>query len=114
MKAEEIRCGNWIFDGEQYQQITGIEQDRIHNKYGWCFLDIVEPIPLTPEILEKAGFEKVNHIHGYTFYSHEKSKICVYEHKTEYRGQSVYHVQFVHQLQNLYFALTSSEFPINL
>lgn len=119
MKAEELRIGNWIFDGEEYQKITGIEQYRIHNKYGWFLLDMVEPIPLTPEILEKAGFVKVEGKDSIydkgqmRLYLGLNGSLCY----TEYEKGSYCYlrlIQYAHELQNLHYALYGSELPINL
>lgn len=59
-KVEEIRCTS---DGEEYyirchrdSKDTFLEQ----LKYEDFSVDILHPIPLTPKILEKNGFEKYN------------------------------------------------------
>ena len=76
-------------------------------------IEEINPIPITEEWLLKFGFEK-NHKHGienyvfidFTYYpSNNQVKIfdrfggCIY----------VENILFVHQLRNLYFALTQTE-----
>ena len=60
MKASELMIGDWVLDGNVYAQVTSITCDgnieTTHNEHS--NIELVEPIPLTPEILEKNGFEK--------------------------------------------------------
>lgn len=83
------------------------------------FIDI-KPIPLTEEILLKCGFEitrQTEHPNNiWTVYGEE----CKFEleHITSFYlydnkcfGTKV---QYLHQLQNLYFALTNTELTVNL
>jgi hypothetical protein len=112
IKANELRIGNWVIDsqGNYYKWQV----------YDWTIDDNqdVEPIPLSPEILEKAGFEKVNHVAGYSFYYLKKKgipAIAVYERRIEINGSAnLFHIKHLHQLQNLYFALTGEELSIEL
>lgn len=113
INANELMLGNWVNHIMQNVKLTPNILLNISNDSR-----NYSPIQLTPEILEKAGFERVNHIHGYTFYSSKKKLgnpcIYVYDTKTEVMGYMVSHVKYVHQLQNLYFALTGQQLEINL
>ena len=61
------------------------------------------PIPLTPEILEKCGFEN-SYKFGMVWHNYLKRYAVVVN------GESIENVpQNLHQLQNLYFALTGTE-----
>ena len=100
--------------------------------------NIIEPIPLTEEWLLKFGFKKhgayefyfdiLNYETSNFFDEHiEKTNLQFYiynEHKIEvkididatnvegeFEGKTLFlkHIQYVHQLQNLYFALTNEE-----
>ena len=55
--------GDWVIDGKNIAQIASITCDGIiettFNKSS--NIEVIEPIPLTPEILEKNGLEKDNH-----------------------------------------------------
>ena len=66
MKAEELTVGDWVYDGNSIAQITGIICDGIiettHNQSS--NIEIIRPIPLTIEILEKNGFEYINDEYG--------------------------------------------------
>ena len=60
MKANELMIGDWVIDGKNIAQITSIICDGIiettFNKSS--NIEVIEPIPLTPDILEKNGFTK--------------------------------------------------------
>jgi len=126
MKANELRIGNYVkysdFASAKKSEIVMVDiSDLIllKNMVEGCFYD---PIPLTPEILVKAGFEetynsrfrvKFDHIThgeiGYTFSDIENyygKGFRYYDHHID--------IKYVHQLQNLYFALTGEELPIEL
>jgi len=107
--ANELRVGNWYknkSDDYPFNQIKyGHEIDYVAV---YC-----EPIPLTEEWLLKLCF---NHDDG--IYSSKNELIVFYierdELECEYLGYSLpIKIKHVHQLQNLYFALTGEELTIN-
>lgn len=86
--------------------------------------DRIDPIPLTPEILEKAGFEKIGD-NGYIIYEFEDEKNANegFYVECEGDGYAYYYpsntamdvqINYLHQLQNLFFCLTGEELKINL
>lgn len=115
MKASELRINNWIKDGNDFEQIT-IDHLSCLNS-GRCEF---EPIPLTEEWLLKFGFEYSS------FYGNYKIKAGNYSNSIKlYEGEWCYNnddsdagcyfvttIKYVHQLQNLYFALTNEELTI--
>lgn len=131
LKASELRIGNWIEYGGA-KQISSVNADsccaalkgykdgkevHIHN---------IEPIPLTPELLEKAGFKKVDtEIEEYYYLDlhnwHGDYKLAYFVNE-DITCVTVFHAGailgrlciYLHQLQNLYFALTGEELDINL
>lgn len=122
MDAKELRIGNWVMvvDEDSPVKVTGVWDDAIKYKESGEVAGRLKPIPLTPEILEKAGFRL-----GETWYIHKvyyrgnfeilvnKHEI-VYGEKTENGFNSIRQLKSIHQLQNLYFALTGEELEINL
>jgi hypothetical protein len=102
LKANELRIGNWISNGAM--PITaGFDQIR--------YAEIFQPIPLTPEWLERFGFEKFRLIKdGIVF---DNSWLRINESMVAYwRGGFIGKIQHVNSLQNLYFALTGSELTL--
>lgn len=108
MKANELRIGNWIEkDGKQYAA-TGLTIFCVGNNH--------KPIPLTEEWLVKFGINNVS-----------VTRIKCYQ--TKFRCYNItiednifkfwvadcddcgfaLDIKYVHQLQNLYFALTGEE-----
>lgn len=65
MKANELRLGNWVLINNAFS--TEKKPARIIDIWfsGKSYQELSEPIPLTPEILEKAGFVK-DALHNYT------------------------------------------------
>lgn len=133
IKANELRIGNII-------DFDDCSTDRVRVDYVFCdddvwfvkwtqltddgwfidgnsLLDEFKPIKLTPEILEKAGFEKPAHTYnGDIFHLAEWDEFpgcwCVAMNKNN--AILVLKLKYLHQLQNLYFALTGEELTVNL
>ena len=126
MQVEELRIGNYLYyrhiDGymkEEIVKICSINNEYLLDKEN-CTLGYNElkPIPLTEEVLLKCGFEK-NNIH---------KDPSMYEYCIDYMPYirtidnsktfeiSFYatRIEYLHQLQNLYFALTGKELEIKL
>ncbi len=117
MKATELRLGNLIYVPTYSKEAVivdaGFRLDR--------FFENFEPegIPLTEEWLEKFGVEKSKEEEG--FYDkklsnndilaiHPKAKFCLIGSAIEWT--SSIKLKYVHQLQNLIFALTGKELII--
>lgn len=128
VKANELRLGNWIIYlrnnlVNEYQKVLTVSEYTItvneYNQDGACYpkdISVFKPIPLTPEILEKAGFSQ-----GNIFWKIEKDiKISVGGGRanigSNFSTSAIFtvDVKYLHQLQNLYFALTGEELTINL
>ena len=124
MKATELRIGNWVrwnyeesSEGNVYPVEYGYELDDIKNNP-----NIVKPIPLTEEWLIRFGFEldKEYDEGGLVDYRLTLMKNSLefvsFWNSEELNGinqpQTRVDVKHVHQLQNLYFALTGQELTI--
>ena len=121
MKARELRIGNYILYGETHTifQVMTINEDGYTVKNDieetwieqWAFYGI----PLTEDWLVKFGFKKSKH--WYTL-----GDIAIYKdmarltQKVDGMYVEIYNQfkcpEYVHQLQNLYFALTGEELTI--
>lgn len=60
MKAKDLMIGDWLLDGHVCAQVTSITCDGIIETTNNALsnIELVEPISLTSEILEKNGFTK--------------------------------------------------------
>lgn len=112
MKPEELRIGNLLYSDpitKEPVKVKRLEKDS-------TTLDIVEPIPLTEEWLLKFGFENVGYFKFWgTRYFHKG--ICIYFEDNEFRfyyqtNRSYTVYESIHEIQNLYFALTNNELKI--
>lgn len=119
IKSNELRIGNKInyVGGENvlvYHITESVEIDVVADN------QLYEPIPLTPEILDKAGFERKD-IYGPGIPRLGKFEIALEGEDFRnalmtvlYDKKIMIKVGALHQLQNLYFALTGNELEINL
>jgi hypothetical protein len=120
MKAEELRIGNWYqwYAEGKYYEYQVIQSDFSND----CNFLNFEPIPLTKEWLVKFGFKPLNG-HEFSFWLDEWECLSLYAEPYPKsfaiglsRGLkdiwSTGKIQNVHQLQNLYFALTGQELTI--
>jgi hypothetical protein len=106
IQAKELRIGNWISYNDASYQIISIFLNGASIGSQIRPEEDLTPIELTPEILEKCGVIKDGQLtFGYLF---DKEKGLFY-----YNTPTVI-VKYLHQLQNLYFALTGKELEINL
>lgn len=126
MKANELRVGN-LFTMVFTVCVNGIEPDgRIHienNILKTCVnIDKLKPIPLTEEVLVECGFERIRQDSKYFKLTYAEkgtyllfglgnwhTEICLHS-STTAQGET----KHLHQLQNLYFALTGEELEIKL
>lgn len=65
MKATELMTGDWVMNthNQKPEQVREIRERMVMLDYNDLYdYDEIEPISLTPEILEKNGFEKVQNL----------------------------------------------------
>ena len=131
IQANELRIGNWVLN-KRYKsgyemQIESIGEFGLNIELGYdglnpvidddCGFNECEPIPLTEEWMVKFGFyEKYksssNRWNMKWFELHDceddegnLTGVFMYDFRIQ--------IKYVHQLQNLYFALTGEELTIN-
>ena len=108
----ELRKGNWYL-----VNATGLTEESYSQFNDWQqwagYIYDCSPIPITAEILEKAGF--VPHEYLNCFYlESDADDFRIWYINNEYTFDKQYVIKFLHQLQNLTFALTGEELEINL
>ena len=122
MKVFELRIGNWIEGVDGICQITEILKNGVNvtnpDDTPPHYFDWIEPIPLTEEWLLKFGFENKGRILSSDVISYVNKFGAEVRHYTEYRFfipelRTGIWIQYIHQLQNLYFALTGEELTIH-
>lgn len=138
IKANELRIGNWVKvksgfgkvatiedeDGD-YAGVVANDDDSVWERISMAYDTDIEPISLTPEILEKCGFvrddrrgrrTKLYHypnisINDNSFFYFDKSFQVL---DKDLNAKWTVDCEHLHQLQNLYFALTGEELNVNL
>ena len=129
MKAKDFRIGNLVYyhiedpmdERKEWDEISPIDYDDLRCFETYKDNSEYRPIPLTEEWLLKFGFEEDN----YTYIKGVHQKIFSGIMKFEFneslknwefsigRYNDLTRVEYVHQLQNLYYALTGEELIIN-
>jgi len=136
MKAQELRIGNWIRKTGNEGTIlngfvTGLEKNKIDSNLNDDFLmdDNFEGIPLTEEWLLKLGFNSTYakdcfqialgelslHFIYVTLMNDGDNILTIGDQYSTNKHLTVFIrplAQYVHQLQNLFFALTGEELEL--
>jgi len=122
--ANELRIGNWVNAPSGNVKVSAIGDKYFQDqKYGTFYFVRSEPIALTEEILLKAGFEKasVKDWWGGLLINmgNDGCKIRIRQNEDgwffSFNCETLYiKCKSIHQLQNLYFALTGIELEITL
>lgn len=124
MKANELRIGNIVsYDGKEYS-IHSVTPDfpylnTIEFGFGVVTWEHINPIPLTPEVLEKCGFDRIGNLanHGNRIFykagrlileSIPDNRVAV-SIDAKIESTIICFLEHLHQLQNLYLSLTGTE-----
>ncbi len=116
----ELRIGNYFTAGimTDYETVFTIDYDRIQ---GYLInksipLSHLHPIPLSPSILDKCGFKQDGGSFEKGIYQLSTQKngkgYKPWVIADEYNHQIGEVILYLHQLQNLYYALTQTELKI--
>lgn len=135
MELNDLRIGNVLsYDGQlvhvttlsmniddEYQEIIGFckvgESSNEIADWNRALCDKLKPTPLTHEILEKAGFEKNGDDYrkfDFILNCWRGSKWIILNNHGKELYPSMPLIKYLHQLQNLYFALTAKELTLKL
>jgi len=126
MKETELRIGNYISNQDGTLRGIPIGEPHIVDKTDFKWAEMYVPIPLTEEWLLKFGFElkdKINmgfikqinfpHMKNYLYVNSKYYTTALWDEISQKEFLIMLNpCQYVHQLQNLYFALTNEELTI--
>jgi hypothetical protein len=112
IQANELRLGNWVSNGDFNYTVD------INSLLDAATLEYypLEPIPLTSDILSKIGF-----IHGQGSFNEwwEIGSFIIFNNDFKNKSEKTFEenfydidIKYLHQLQNLYYALTQTELII--
>lgn len=123
MKTSELRIGSWVLceDSANKYVKKPLQVSRIDSLSIWCFdngeevqkyNDNVCPITLTTAVLESCGMIYDKHLdewhllNDWVFYTANMKNVIEFDYEIK--------LQYLHQLQNLYFVLTGEELEIDI
>lgn len=125
MEAKELRIGNWVEDlfNKRNPEKTQVDLDlfqAINNFIRSGQPYPLKPIPLTEEWLEKFGFQYDYEGNLFLEPIHDDAEANFYFHwevdelvlRDSFEDVFMSRLNYVHQLQNLYFALCGEELTI--
>lgn len=126
MEIKDLRIGNYVKDHlGRNLKVLGLKDDNVHlllsNKCKVRYnIKTIQPIKLTEDILLNLGFSHFFNDDEYSDWYWFLGSFCLigkdesndwnFRHNT----YSNCYVNYIHQFQNLYFALTNKELEINL
>ncbi len=131
MKTSELRIGNYVNIRGEIKKVGAVGDHTVFTQdwegiRGFADIDI-DPNPLTKKWLLKLGFSQIRPRYGGTrryrlgAYYADDTKVehrLEYEYRVEFKESlnapytPLRYIQFVHELQNLYFALTGEELKV--
>jgi hypothetical protein len=123
MKTNELRIGNYLNGKQGRVIVTEIRTNnsvKIHDNTSSFYVGIcLTPIEITKEWLLKLGFEYSNFYNNYKIkagqyynsvkYDYEDCEWCYNNDSSDAGCYYVTSIKYVHELQNLYFALNGEE-----
>ena len=110
MKASELMLGDWVLDTRTNRPL------RVNPFMAEMEVPEWEPIPLTPKILEKNGFERDKNVSLYNAYTGINSRVTLHDDFMFMNSRNMWHVHvdsedyctianceltYVHELQQL-------------
>lgn len=133
ININQLRFGNYVMYEQATHVVMGISESLIETRRGDCddyahFPSELDPIPLTEEILLKCGFSDKDYKQGYIGIDYKSGAMtfdfvlnkpgvmgnwnkCYTFSLPDYRFVNI---DYLHQLQNLYFDLTREELEVKL
>jgi hypothetical protein len=118
METTELTIGNIIYDDAGIPvEVFSLTRDEINND---SYFYEYHPVPLTDEILRDwCGFKSDHPAYYYIFIEDDKFHVYynnsgLHIYSVKYRYAYLTEIKYLHQLQNLYFALTGEELTINI
>ena len=108
MKAEELMIGDYVHvkPSGMLVRVAAVHRKKVAyhscaNKLVWVRKDLQEPIPLTPEILEKNGFvleSYCGNVMSGKWWT--RNDFVIHENMNDSVGKNNFSYEYVHQLQH--------------
>ena len=130
--SKDLRLGNWVYDGDKTQfpmYVQTIGEDYVYLNFEGNEGDVIETtpedlqgIPITPELLTRLGFTELYGLWRRTMSSRRIAlgidrafvSIEAFEDRLLDSRCTCHGVKYLHQLQNLFKAISNDELKIEL
>lgn len=115
INANELMIGNIVsFKGNFKAEICSVSKHTVQLKgqTGVCVIDFLEPVTITEKILDKLGYVQYDEENNRWIHPHFKDYHM--EEKALYFGTTAIEIEYLHDLQNILFALTRKQVSYNL
>lgn len=106
ISANELRIGNWVTLNGKHHVV------RVST---FLMCNHLHPIPLTPELLERCGFVKEGILYQYGKFSIAFGDTIITDNgRTYFNSWAIldHSPKYLHQIQNIYHALTGNELEV--
>lgn len=124
IKANELRIGNLLENMGDIIKVEYLDKSLVKGVYHRVDtyntsiqLKQCNPILLTEELCLKFNFQKdlentiYKDINKYCFFCYDSNTVLLYDNENNYCLRKI---KYVHELQNLFFALTGEELSLNV
>lgn len=121
IRVTDLMVGDLVLHDGKVIRVDAVHKRKIgyhktKDKLTWLFCGQFEPIPLTPEILEKNGFERDKNISLYNAYTGINSRVTLHDDFMSMNSRNMWHVHidsedyctianceltYLHELQHL-------------
>lgn len=122
LTSRDLMVGDWVMHANGTpMQVTKITTEHFAcaengGSNCWEYNNKFKPIPLTPEIFEKNGFEKAENIQLYNYYLGIDDRVSLHDYAYDINSSNTWHVHidsedycsianceltYLHELQNL-------------
>lgn len=111
MNIKELRIGNYLIDSRN-NEIHVVSGNTIHS-LEYSISDILKPILLTEKWMFDLGYIKIKGVHRTYSKTNYNDNSTIYNFSDYIHQTTGVNIKYVHQLQNIYFALTNDELIYN-
>lgn len=117
IQPQELRIGNYFINHKwRWEQVISIDDNNSMSVNGLS-KEMITPIAITPEILERCGFEYIDMpVNGYAddkhlCYQQIDGTIVFMPFCTDDKDCHI-HIKYLHQLQNIIYSLSGQELTL--
>lgn len=115
MKTNELRIGNYVMYADVICKVEGYSGGLLQTDGVYSFISKFHPIPINEKWLLKLGFEKRDD-QKYSHLKFDRTWVSLDSILVKWYGNAlggIMMLDYVHQLQNIFFAINSEELELH-